>query len=757
MMRYYAYADSVLFYRSDLSEEEYQILDIEVNEELNRTSTMQFVILPTNIAYYDLIPMATVIKLKSDTREIFRGRIVSFETDIYGQRTVKCESAMSYLMDSVFMPEKATAPKATTDKTAENPEDNISSVIDKIKKGEYGDVVDTVWSRLTHAMTETWTRTKSYASYTYDYFIQGGSVKGYVAHIGDKVKDLLDDYFGDDSGEGGGSGTSKPKEKAKDFFVRVLLSHNLQVEPYKRIWPGRITIDEVDTEDDYGGDSICDTYSALDGALLKRFGGYFVLRYDEEDDCYLDYLKDFDGECAQIIQLGVNMAELTYSQDTEDMFSVLLPLGKNQGTIASVNNGNIYLEVPEYIEEYGYIVLIKNFDDIDDAAALKQAGLDYISKHTDGVPVTMDVTALDMHLVDHDVDEILLGYKVNVYAPMRDIDEMKLVKKIHRTIQKPENTTYTIGDDTENDNSTSAAYRSSSGKGSSQLYVDEKGILSRGSIQFDIKDRFEVLASNIVLNATNRINNYDKTKSYKKGDYIKLPDGTVYRCNKDVDADSDFNTDDWDFTSPDTGMLYMISEFEDHRTNFLRIQAETTELYTGVAENRLALLRIQGALAGEFTTEPNKPYKKGDYIWHDGEMWIAHPRNDGDTIPKGTEFDERDWVRPSPDNGFVALNGTLYATKAYVEELIANRIEAVEADISSLTSTSAIISRLQNQTISAGYVRATTVNGTAVYSGGVLCATQEDLRVALQSYVRGPLNTTYVDDGQGHMVTVYCP
>ena len=666
-MIYTIWADGEILYRSDFNDPAYMVLNPKLDEELNKAATLEFTMLPDHILYDKLHPMRSVIRLDAGNKEIFKGRVISYETDIFGQRTVTCEDALSYLLDSIFIPNGAAAKKNT------NTSSNLTPMSDTASESGNSNTVTGYLSKL-------WNNAKTTVTDAYNIISNGGS-------LSDVAENWISGYYssqssGGSSGGGGSGDDSQPKETMVEFFSRIFISHNSQVEEYKQIWPGDITLDDANKKKQYGSESIADTRSVIDNVLISEYGGFLRLRY-VDDVAILDYLKEADSTSTQDISLGVNLESINYTEDTANVFSVLFPLGKDNGTIAKANGGSFFLENQEFIEKYGRIVRVKQWSDLTKAADVKEMGEKYMAKHCSGVPVTMDVKAIDMSILSPDVDDIRIGDNVRVIAPSRGIDVVKMVTKASRDLQNPQNDTFTIGDfDSAKDDST-AAYHNNDYRLTDLLgEVEKSGEITRDGLKFNITGLFQVVADQIRLSAENVAPLYQENVDYKAGQYV-LYNNMLFQFTEDISKE---DNKDWKDVSGivkhstySEGILLLESLLEEHHTQQLKIIADVAELYVNEEKSEAALVRLQKSIAEEYSDISSKPYGKGQYVMRDGEMYVCL---DSTT---GGNWQPSKWQRTDAGNGFMAVNGTIYAVKGELESLIASEISAVTADVTWLT------------------------------------------------------------------------
>ena len=96
---YEIYLDGQLFYDPRIPELALTNLSCEL--EVNKTGTLKFTVPATHPLKDDLQKMYSELSLYQDGEWIYSGRVLSDETDFYGNRAVECEGELSYLLDSI--------------------------------------------------------------------------------------------------------------------------------------------------------------------------------------------------------------------------------------------------------------------------------------------------------------------------------------------------------------------------------------------------------------------------------------------------------------------------------------------------------------------------------------------------------------------------------------------------------------------------------------------------------------------------------
>lgn len=80
------------------------IIDPQVQKEVNTAGSLSFTVLPTCTRWSEFKRMRCYLDVLVNGYNIFRGRVMSISDDIYNQRTIECEGALAFLMDSAMPP-----------------------------------------------------------------------------------------------------------------------------------------------------------------------------------------------------------------------------------------------------------------------------------------------------------------------------------------------------------------------------------------------------------------------------------------------------------------------------------------------------------------------------------------------------------------------------------------------------------------------------------------------------------------------------
>ena len=228
-----------------------------------------------------------------------------------------------------------------------------------------------------------------------------------------------------------------------NYLTDLISRHNSQVDERKQFTIGNITVtgDTLTVKSNYE-----DTLSLINGKLVDVYGGYIVVRHINGVR-YLDYVKEINSQCNQVIQFGKNIVDMKTSIKGENIYTALIATGSNV-LLSSVRNGTYegfvkqgdYIYSPEAVEKYGWIWKYSNFSEIKyDKNLLLTKAISEL-KTAINTQFTIDLTAVDLHLLDVNIDRIKVGDSIRVISLPHNIDNIMLVKSMSIDIDDPSKT-----------------------------------------------------------------------------------------------------------------------------------------------------------------------------------------------------------------------------------------------------------------------------------------------------------------------------
>lgn len=242
--------------------------------------------------------------------------------------------------------------------------------------------------------------------------------------------------------------TFQTGDVVRRYIEYILKQYNNRVEEWKKIYPGNVTVTETNQYLYRYKDSYNDVFEVLmEHTVESSLGGYLSIRRDD-GKTYLDYTAEAGEISNQVIQFGENLLDLTNYVTAENVYTVIIPVGKADGdkklTIKSVNNGKDYLESAEGIALFGVIERYVEYPDVTTAAGLKAVAarqLDLAIKQA----VSINVKAVDLHLINPNVGGLKHGTMVRVLSIPHGIDEYMLCRKVDINLNEPDDAVYTLG------------------------------------------------------------------------------------------------------------------------------------------------------------------------------------------------------------------------------------------------------------------------------------------------------------------------
>lgn len=284
------------------------------------------------------------------------------------------------------------------------------------------------------------------------------------------------------------------------IFNGLLTEHNKQVEDWKQLLPGRITVEDHTESDTYSGKGRLDdtntdrevytadsdttginqanlttgyetTWDAINNLLINNLAGYLVIRY-EGDKKYLDYLKEYMPSEGQIILFGSNLLDYSSTLDYSSLCTGVLPLGyskgadsgdgndddrdvytqesdplsnvKNKLTIESVNGGSKILWNQDAVNNYGRIVKSVEWSDCKDASKLLDKARKYLT-NTQFDNLSLECKIIDLHFVDNTEGPLHCMHLVRVKSEPHGLDKMMPISSMEIDLMNPANNTIIIG------------------------------------------------------------------------------------------------------------------------------------------------------------------------------------------------------------------------------------------------------------------------------------------------------------------------
>lgn len=321
-MNWIVYADGSVLARSGIADPTFMIASPEVKTELNKAGSFQFTIFPMHPYYDQLIKMKTKIDVVLNGENIFTGRVLYTQTDLYRQRKVYCEGCLAYLLDTVQESYEFNS-KVTQfyDMTVYEFLDRLLVRHNKMFITDRMGVLDNFQNSLTDiGIPEGNTDTTERLYKALKVYNNTRTTNADVYHIDDSTKLFK-------LGTVNAEGTS-------DKFKFEIKGHKKTL------------------------DMILET-------LVDTIGGFIRAYRDPEDGWYvLEWRDKFGNENMQPIEFGSNLIELQQDESGVETFTRLYPSGKPSSGSGTSDNDTICLRETQiyFPVPWTYIVCDAPFD-----------------------------------------------------------------------------------------------------------------------------------------------------------------------------------------------------------------------------------------------------------------------------------------------------------------------------------------------------------------------------------------------------------
>ena len=191
-----------------------------------------------------------------------------------------------------------------------------------------------------------------------------------------------------------------------EFFFRWILSqHNAQVTAEQQIKPGVVTVSDPNNYITRSSDEYATAMTTISDKLLKSsLGGNLLIRY-EDDGNYLDYYAALPLTNTQTVEFAENLLDLSSETDGADIYTAILPEGKDGLTIGNLPDGDLTDDLVKSgkiiysksgVATYGRITRHIKWDDVTVAANLQTKAKAALADNGLSMPETITCKAVDL-------------------------------------------------------------------------------------------------------------------------------------------------------------------------------------------------------------------------------------------------------------------------------------------------------------------------------------------------------------------------
>lgn len=191
-----------------------------------------------------------------------------------------------------------------------------------------------------------------------------------------------------------------------EFFFRWILSqHNAQVTAEQQIKPGVVTVSDPNNYITSSSEEYATAMTTISDKLLKSsLSGNLLIRY-EDDGNYLDYYAALPLTNTQTVEFAENLLDLSSETDGADIYTAILPEGKDGLTIGNLPDGDLTDDMVKSgkiiysksgVATYGRITRHIKWDDVTVDTNLRAKAKAALADNGLSMPETITCKAVDL-------------------------------------------------------------------------------------------------------------------------------------------------------------------------------------------------------------------------------------------------------------------------------------------------------------------------------------------------------------------------
>lgn len=237
------------------------------------------------------------------------------------------------------------------------------------------------------------------------------------------------------------------------LFYWLLGQHNAQVSVEQQLKPGTCTVTDPNNYITRSSTDYQTTMEAIRGKLFgSSLGGHLLIRY-EADGNYLDYYADLPLTNTQPVEFAANLLDLTTELDGTDIYTAILPLGKDGLTIAELSDTDLTDDLVKSgkiiysksgIAAHGRITRCIKWDDVTVPANLQTKAKAALADNGLAMPETITVRAVDLGWQDA-VQHFRVGRMTLLASTLHGYRASYPLLELSPDILDPGNTQITMG------------------------------------------------------------------------------------------------------------------------------------------------------------------------------------------------------------------------------------------------------------------------------------------------------------------------
>ncbi len=239
-----------------------------------------------------------------------------------------------------------------------------------------------------------------------------------------------------------------------EFFFRWILSqHNAQVTAEQQIKPGVVTVSDPNNYITRSSEEYATAMTTISDKLLKSsLGGNLLIRY-EDDGNYLDYYAALPLTNTQTVEFAENLLDLSSETDGADIYTAILPEGKDGLTIGNLPDGDLTDDLVKSgkiiysksgVATYGRITRHIKWDDVTVDTNLQAKAKAALADNGLSMPETITCKAVDLGWKEG-IQHFRVGRMTALVSTPHGYSSSYPLMELAPDILDPSNTQITLG------------------------------------------------------------------------------------------------------------------------------------------------------------------------------------------------------------------------------------------------------------------------------------------------------------------------
>ena len=211
------------------------------------------------------------------------------------------------------------------------------------------------------------------------------------------------------------------------IFRHIVDLYNAQVDDFKWFTVGEVTVTDPNNYIRLESEN-AETFADVIDQMVERVGGYITFTTNAEGTRCINWVDDIGTQSSQVVEFGENLLDFARTGASPDLATVLIPYGaKNEEdgtrlTIASVNDGQDFIQDYDAVALRGVIAKTMTWDDVTDPSNLLRKAQQYLA--TAKLAITgLQLSAADLSRLDKSLDNFRVGDRVRVLSRPHKVDD----------------------------------------------------------------------------------------------------------------------------------------------------------------------------------------------------------------------------------------------------------------------------------------------------------------------------------------------